>query len=207
MSPIITHEDEKLLASLDVDIAKQFKSLSKNIKKIKKRERKLGEEYQDYTKELKAYVRIMKDKEKQLEILAREKSSGVSQEEIDEYKKRIQDETDKIKMIEGYYDRLKDLALAKETIISTMREYSDLLKDNSDIREEIVDLGLDIEKAKNKMVAAGKISEIEDEIKDVEREFERSKKELDKKWSQLEDERAEVNGLWHALKDSIGDFE
>ncbi len=207
MSPIVTHEDEKLLASLDLEIAKEFKKLAKTIKGLSKKEMKLAESYQAYTKDLTNYMRIMKDKLKQVEILVREKSPNVTQGDADEYKKRVQDVSDKIRMIEGYYDRMKDLAVAKDTIVSTMDEYCNLIRDNSSIRRKIVDLGLKIEKAKNKMVAADQISGIEDEIKDTEREFERSQKELEKKWAQLEDERSEVNGLWQGLKGAIDDFE
>jgi len=44
-------------------------------------------------------------------------------------------------------------------------------------------------------------------LKDIEREFERSKKELGKKWEQILEERAEVNEIWMSLKDSIDNFE
>ena len=57
------------------------------------------------------------------------------------------------------------------------------------------------------MVAAESISKDEDRMKDVDREFERSNKELAKKWEQILEERSEVNEVWNALKDSIDEFE
>ena len=57
------------------------------------------------------------------------------------------------------------------------------------------------------MVAAENLSNIEDGLKDIERDFERSKKEVEKKWEQLVQERTEVNGMWMAFKDSIDNFE
>jgi hypothetical protein len=79
--------------------------------------------------------------------------------------------------------------------------------ENAKIRKRIVEFGLRIEKEKNKMIAADSLSKLEDDLKDTERDFERSKKELEKKWDQLVQERTEVNGMWIAYKNSIDKFE
>jgi hypothetical protein len=205
--PIVTHEDEIQLAKIDMEVASIFSKLAKKIETISGQEKKLGETYQSYTKDLSAYVRKMRDKSKQMEVLAREERSGVEDADVKEYKKRIQSVDDQIKMIEGYYDRMKDLAMQKKGMIKRMDEYNKLVGTNSRIRRRIVDLGLKIEKEKNKMVAADSLSKTEDALKDIEREFERSKKELSKKWDQLLEERTEVNSMWQAFKDSIEDFE
>jgi phage-related tail protein len=205
--PIITHEDEILLAKIDVEVSEMFKKIASKIDKISDAEKSLGEIYQDYTKDLQEYARKMRDKSKQMEILAREERSGVEKAEVDDYKKKIVDVEEQIKMIEGYYDRLKDLAGQKRSMTKRMEEYVKMVQVNAKIRREIVELGLKIEKDKNKMVAAESISKVEDKLKDSEREFERSKKEMDKKWEQLVEERGEVNAMWKAFKAAVDEFE
>ncbi len=205
--PIVTHEDEIELAKLDVEVAQIFTKLAHKIDSLGSQENKLGEMYQSYGKDLQLYLRKLRDKSKQMDVLAREEHSGVDSSEVTEVKKTIHDVDDQIKMIEGFYDRLKDLALQKKGLTKKMQEYSKLVVDNAKIRKKIVMLGLKIEKAKNKMVAAESISSDEDKMKDIEREFERSKKELAKKWEQILDERSEVNEAWKGLKESIDEFE
>ncbi len=205
--PIITHQDLIELAKIDVEVASHFGKIAKKIETIASAEKKMGDLYQSYTKDLSIFVRKMRDKSKQMEVLAREENSGVDDADVKAYKKRVQDVEDQIKSIEGYYDRTKDLALQKRGMIKRMEEYNKLVVNNAKIRKRLVELGLKIEKEKNKMVAADSISKTEDALKDTEREFERSKKEMEKKWEQLLEERKEVNSMWAAVKDSIEDFE
>jgi hypothetical protein len=207
MSPIITHEDEILLAKIDVEVADMFGKLAGKINKISDFERSLGELYQDYTKDLQEYVRKMRDKSKQMETLAREERSGIEKGEVDGYKKIITDVDEQIKMLEGYYTAIKDLASIKKSLTKRMDEYVKLVDHNAKIRREIVEIGLKIEKDKNKMVAAESISKNEDKLKDTEREFERSKKEMEKKWEQISEERGEVNAMWKAFKTAVDEFE
>ncbi|MCF2139105.1 MAG: hypothetical protein K9W44_03525 [Candidatus Lokiarchaeota archaeon] len=205
--PIVTHQDEYLLSKIDIELAGMLNYLARDIESIRNQEKKLGDMYQSYTKDLGKYIRKMRDKSKQMDVLAREDKSGITKADVDAYKKQIQKVDDRIRMIEGYYDRMKDLALQKNNLIKRMNEYAKLIVNHAKIRKTIVDIGLRIEKEKNKMVAAESISKNEDKLKDAEREFERSKKELNKKWNQLEEERQEVNNMWKALKDSIDNFE
>ena len=205
--PIVTHEDAIELAKLDVEVAHLFTKIAHKINNLGSQEKKLGDMYQSYGKDLQVYQRKLRDKSKQMDVLSREDNSGVESEDVSECKKRIHDVTDQIKMIEGYADRLKDLSLQKKGLIKKMEEYSKLVIHNARIRKNIVLIGLKIDKAKNKMVAAESISKDEDKMKDVDREFERSNKELAKKWEQILEERSEVNESWNALKDSIDEFE
>ena len=205
--PIVTHEDAIELAKLDVEVAHLFSKIAHKINSLGSQEKKLGEMYQSYSKDLEVYLRKLRDKSKQMDVLSREDNSGVDSEDVSECKKRIHDVDDQIKMIEGYCDRLKDLSLQKKGLTKKMEEYSRLVVHNARIRKSIVLIGLKIDKAKNKMVAAESISKDEDRMKDVDREFERSNKELAKKWEQIVEERSEVNEVWNALKDSIDGFE
>ncbi|TFH31122.1 MAG: hypothetical protein E4G98_00725 [Promethearchaeota archaeon] len=205
--PIVTHQDEYLLSKIDVELAHELSGLARGINQISSHEKKLGELYQNYTKELEKYVRKLRDKSKQMDVLAREDRSGINEAEVKEFKKRITTVDDQIKMLEGYYDRIKDLSLQKVTLTKRMDEYAKLMIIHAKNRKSIVDIGLNIEKEKSKMVAAESISRNEDKLKDLDREYERSKRELEKKWAQLEEERSEVNQLWKALKDAIDSFE
>lgn len=205
--PIVTHEDEVALAKLDVELADIIKKIGKKIGQLSSQERSLGDSYQDYSKLLAEYARKMRDISKQMEVLAREERSGIEAAEVDAFKKKIAAVDDQTKKIETYYDRMKDLAVHKESLTKKMDEYAALMVENAKIRKKIVEFGLRIEKEKNKMIAADSLSKLEDDLKDTERDFERSKKELEKKWDQLVQERAEVNGMWIAYKNSIDKFE
>ena len=205
--PIVTHEDAIELAKLDVEVAHIFTKIAHTIDNLGSQEKKLGEMYQSYGKDLHEYLRKLRDKSKQMDVLSREDHSGVDSEDVAECKKKIHDVDDQIKMIEGFYDRLKDLSLQKKGLTKKMEDYSKLIIHNAKIRKQIVLLGLKIEKSKNKMVAAESISTDEDKMKDIDREFERSNKDIAKKWEQILEERGEVNQVWKALKDSIDEFE
>ncbi len=205
--PIVTHEDAIELAKLDVEVAHLFTKIAHKINSLGSQEKKLGEMYQGYGKDLQVYQRKLRDKSKQMDVLSREDHSGVDSEDVSECKKRIHDVDDQIKMIEAFEGSLKDLSLQKKGLTKKMQEYSKLIIHNAKIRKSIVLVGLKIDKAKNKMVAAESISNDEDRMKDIEREFERSNKELGKKWEQILEERSEVNEVWKALKDSIDEFE
>jgi prefoldin subunit 5 len=205
--PIVTHEDEILLAKIDGEIALTIKALSKKIAGIAEQEKKLSDSYNDYSKALTDYGRKMRDKHKQMDTLAREERSGIQMTEVKEYKKRIDELDDQIKMIVGYYDAMKDLAIQKRNMIAKMDEYADNIIATAKVRKEIIDIGLKIEKDKEKMIAADNLNKREDQLKDAEREFERSKKELEKKWELLGQEKAEVNQKWQNLKKCIEDFE
>ena len=205
--PIITHQDEILLAKIDSEVAHMFAKLGGTIDSISSGEKKVAGLYQNYTKDLQNYVRRLRDKSKQMEILAREERSGIEDGDVKEIKNRVRGVDDRIQMIEAYCDRVKDLTLQKSGLTKRMREYAKLVVSNAQIRKKIVNIGLKIEKEKNKMVAADSLSKLEDSLKDIEREFERSKKEMNKKWEQILEERVEVNEVWMGLKDSIDNFE
>jgi len=192
---------------LDVELADVIKRIGRKIAQLSAKEKDLGNSYQEYSKILADYVHKMRDKSKQMEVLAREERSGIEDGEVADFKKKITATEEQMKKIENYYDRLKDLAVHKESITVKMDEYAGLIIENAKIRKKIVEFGLRIEKEKNKMIAADSLSKLEDELKDTEREFERSKKELEKKWEQVQQEKNEINGMWIALKGAVDKFE
>lgn len=201
--PIITTEDEKQLANLEIDIADMMKDLSQKEKSIAAAEVNIADMYAKYIRFLGLYVRKLRDLSKQLEILSREERSGITTEEVSRNKNMVNHIDDVIEVKESYFDKLKDLAVQKKSLLVKRVEYADILINTAKLRKKMVDIGLKIETAKNKMIPAEKVQTIEMKLKDISRDFERSKKDLIKKDEQMEKEREEVNEMWISLKDVI----
>lgn len=201
--PIITTEDEKQLANLEIDIADMMKGLSQKEKSIAVAEVNIADMYAKYIRFLGLYVRKLRDLSKQLEILSREERSGITTEEVSRNKDMVNHIDDVIEVKESYFDKLKDLAVQKKSFLVKRVEYADILINTAKLRKKMVDIGLKIETAKNKMIPAEKVQTIEMKLKDISRDFERSKKDLIKKDEQMEKEREEVNEMWISLKDVI----
>ena len=201
--PIITTEDEKQLANLEIEIANMMKDLSQKEKIIAAAEVNIADMYAKYIRFLGLYVRKLRDLSKQLEILSREERSGITDEEVSRNKDMVNHIDDVIEVKESYFDKLKDLAVQKKSLLVKRVEYADILITTAKLRKKMVDVGQKIEAAKNKMIPAEKVQTIEMKLKDIGREFERSKKDLTKKDEQLEKEREEVNEMWVSLKDVI----
>jgi hypothetical protein len=201
--PIITTEDEKQLANLEVEIANMMKNLSQKEKLIAAAEVNIADMYAKYIRFLGLYVRKLRDLSKQLEILSREERSGITKEEVSRNKNMVNHIDDVIEVKEFYFDKLKDLAVQKKSLLVKRVEYADIMINTAKLRKKMVGIGLKIETAKNKMIPAEKVQSIEMRLKDIAREFERSKKDLTKKDEQMEKEREEVNEMWVSLKDVI----
>ena len=201
--PIVTHQDSKILADLEIDVAKMMKDMSAKESTISAAEVKVADLYNGYCRFLGKYVRKLRDLGKQLEVLSREDRSGISNDDVDVNKDRIAHIDEIIEKKEIYYDKLKDLAIQKKSLLEKRGEYANIIVDIAKLRKKQVDVGLKIETAKNKMVPAEKVAGIETKMKDLEREFERKKKDLEKKSEQVEKEREEVNEMWGSFKDSI----
>ncbi|TFG18926.1 MAG: hypothetical protein EU530_07740 [Promethearchaeota archaeon] len=198
--PIVTHEDEKLLSNLEIEVAHMLKQMSGKEKSISQAEKKLADQYGDYTRFMGIFVRKLRDLSKQLEILSREDRSGITKDEVEDNKGYVRHLDNAIDLKEKYCDKLKDLAIQKKSLLEKRVEYADIMIEIARIRKHVVDAGLKIEAAKNKMVAAEKIASTESKLKDLEREYNRKKKDLVKKSEQLEKERDEVNAMWEQLK-------
>lgn len=201
--PIVTHEDEKILSNLEIEIAKMMTDISSKERSISQQEIKLADSYRDYCQFLGKFVRKLRDLGKQIEILSREERSGITKEDVEFNKSFVSAIDSTIEVKEKYYDKLKDLATQKKSLQDKRDEYAAILVETAKIRIKIVEVGLKIEEAKNKMVPAEKISTNETKLKDLEREFERTKKDLAKKWEQYEKEIEEVNNMWKAFKEAI----
>ncbi|MCP4762845.1 MAG: hypothetical protein GY870_13785 [archaeon] len=177
-------------------------------KTIAAAEVKIADLYGDYCRFLGNYVRKLRDLSKQLDILSREERSGITSVDVTHNKDKVSHIDEIIEKKEKYYDKLKDVAIQKKSLLIKRIEYADLSVIVAKYRKQIVGVGMKIEEAKNKMIPADKVAGTETKLKDLEREFERAKKDLMKKDEQLEKEREEVNVMWGALKGTInGDME
>ena len=124
----------------------------------------------------------------------------ITKDDVNDHKEWVRHLDSAIDLKEGYYDKLKDLAIQKRSLLEKRIEYADIMISIARLRKKVVDAGIKIETAKNKMVAAEKIASTESKLKDLEREYNRKKKDLMKKAEQLEKERDEVNEMWDQLK-------
>jgi hypothetical protein len=192
-----------MLSSLEVEIAKMMREMSSREKEIASAEMNVANLYGKYCRFLGIYVRKLRDLSKQLDVLSREQKSGISQEEVQRNKEKVKHIDEVIEAKENYFDKLKDIAVQKKSLLTKRVEYADIMVIIAKLRKQIVNVGMKIEEAKNKMIPAEKIQGNEMKLKDFEREFERSKKDLAKKYEQFEKEREEVNEMWSALKNSI----
>ena len=185
---------------MEIEVAHLLKQMSNREKSISNAEKKLADQYGDYTRFMGIFVRKLRDLSKQLDILSRESRSGITKEEVEDNKGYVRHLDNALDLKEKYSDKLKDLAIQKKSLLEKRVEYADIMIDIARIRKRVVDAGLKIESAKNKMVAAEKIASTEAKLKDLEREYNRKKKDLVKKSEQLEKERDEVNEMWEQLK-------
>ena len=80
--PIVTHEDSKMLSSLEIEIAKMMREMSSREKEIASAEMNVANLYGKYCRFLGIYVRKLRDLSKQLDVLSREQKSGISQEDV-----------------------------------------------------------------------------------------------------------------------------
>lgn len=205
--PIVTHEDDKELASLEGDVVKGIKKLAKEDKSIFQQIEKLGDMFNENLLDKERFLRKKRDVSKQMEVLAREDRSEITGDEVDEYKEQIGEEADLIEKQRQFVNALKDLGAEGRSFVERKEEYADAIDDLADQRINLVKIALKIEKAKNSMQPAEKLQKMEDAQKDEERTYERLKREREKKLEQFNQERAEVNRLWMALKNSIQEFQ
>jgi hypothetical protein len=81
-------------------------------------------------------------------------------------------------------------------------EFAEALEEVAEKREVVIKKALDVEKAKNKMIEGDKLNRLDQELNDIQREFDRARDILLKKIEQFLDVRKEINELWLKLEQS-----
>ncbi|MFX1328074.1 MAG: hypothetical protein ACFE91_08025 [Promethearchaeota archaeon] len=203
MSPIITHEDELELAKMEKELVSQFKKLAKAQSALISSQKKYAENISNANIIREMLNRTFRDVLKQMQTLAREHRSNIKDEEVNLYKEIIQKNDDYIKSNNKYLNAIKDLAVQKEYLVQKKEEFVDALANVANRRSNVIKKALDVEKAKNKLIDGDKLNILDQQLNDVQRDFDRARDILLKKIHQFIEVRDEINALWMKLKDTV----
>ncbi len=203
MSPIITHEDELILAKTERELVSQFKKLAKAQSALIGSQKKYAENLTRTNNVRDMLNRTFRDVLKQMETLVRERRSNIKDEEVKLFKEIIQKNDDYIKANNTYLNAIKDLAVQKEYLVQKKEEFVEALAEVADRRSGVIKKALEVEKAKNKLIDGDKLNILDQQLNDVQRDFDRARDILLKKIHQFIEVRNEINSLWIKLKDTI----
>ena len=206
MSPIITHEDELILAKTERDLVSQLKKLAKAQSSLIDSQKKYAENLTRTNNIRDILNRTFRDVLKQMQTLAREHRSNIKDEEVKLFKQIIDDNDDYIKRNNQYLNAIKDLAVQKEYLVQKKEEFANALAEVANRRSTVIKKALDAEKAKNKLIDGDKLNILDQQLNDVQRDFDRARDILLKKIHQFVEVRNEINTLWLKLKDTIDEL-
>ena len=203
MSPIITHQDELELAKSEKELVSQFKKLAKAQQSLINSQIKYAEHIANANNIREMLNRTFRDVLKQMQTLAREHRSNIKDEEVNLYKDIISKNDGYIKANNIYLNAIKDLAVQKEYLVKKKEEFVDSLAELANKRSIVIKKALDAEKAKNKLIDGDKLNILDQQLNDVQRDFDRARDIFIKKIYQFTEVRDEINTLWIKLKDTI----
>ncbi|MFX1364664.1 MAG: hypothetical protein ACFFCE_12820 [Promethearchaeota archaeon] len=203
MSPIITHQDELILAKTEKELVSQFKKLAKLQSTLIDSQKKYAENLTRANIFRDMLNRTFRDVLKQMETLAREHRSNIKDEEVKLYREIIQKNDDFIKDNNAYLNAIKDVTIQKEYLVQKKIEFADALASVASRRSTVIRKALNVEKAKNKLIDGDKLNILDQQLNDVQRDFDRARDILLKKIYQFVEVRDEINTLWIKLKDTI----
>jgi len=206
MSPIITHEDELELAKMEKELVSQFKKLAKAQSALISSQKKYAENISKTNITREMVNRTFRDLLKQMQTLVRERRSNIKDEEVKLFHEIIQKNDGYIKANNKYLNAIKDLAVKKEYLVEKKEEFVSALSDVADRRSVVIKKALDVEKAKNKLIEGDKLNILDQQLNDVQRDFDRTRDILLKKVHQFNEVRNEINALWIKLKDTIDEL-
>ncbi len=203
MSPIITHEDELELAKMEKELVSQFKKLAKAQSALISSQKKYADNITRANITRDMLNRTFRDVLKQMQTLAREHRSNIKDEEVKLYQEIIQQNDEYIKANNLYLNAIKDLAIRKEYLVEKKEEFVDALGEVASRRSIVIRKALNVEKAKNKLIDGDKLNILDQQLNDVQRDFDRARDILLKKVYQFTEVRDEINSLWMKLKDTV----
>ena len=201
--PIITSEDELELAKLERELVSQFKKLSKAQSALISSQKKYAENISKTNNTRETVNRTFRDVLKHMQTLARERRSNIKDEDVKLFQEIIHQNDDYIKGNNLYLNSIKDLAVQKDYFVEKKNEFVEALLEVAGKRSTVIKKALDVEKAKNKLIDGDKLNLLDEELNDVQRDFDRARDILLKKIYQFREVRDETNALWLKLKDSI----
>jgi len=206
MSPIITHQDELELAKSEKELVSQFKKLSRAQSTLISSQKKYAENISKANITREMLNRTFRDVLKQMQTLAREHRSNIKDEEVKLFQEIIKENDAYIKGNNTYLNAIKDLAVQKEYLVAKKDEFVEALSDVANKRSVVIKKALDVEKVKNKLIDGDKLNVLDQELNDVQRDFDRARDILLKKIHQFKEVRDEINNLWLKLKDTVAEL-
>lgn len=180
-----------------------MEDLAKRQKKVIKSQKKLADRVADMNIARESLNRILRDALKQMQTLNREKKSNIDDKDVQLYQGLIHDNETFIKNNKKYLNAIKDLAVRKEYFVEKKYELAEAIEEVADKREAVIKKALEVEKSKNKMIEGDKMIELDNELNDAQRSFDRAHEILMKKVEQFATARKEINELWAKLKATI----
>jgi uncharacterized coiled-coil DUF342 family protein len=195
-----------MLAKSEKELVSQFKKLAKAQSDLIGSQKKYAENVSKVNNTRDMLNRTFRDVLKQMQTLAREHRSNIKDEEVQLYKEIIQQNDDYIKANNTYLNAIKDIAIQKEYLVAKKDEFVDALTDVANRRSNVIKKALDVEKAKNKLIDGDKLNILDQQLNDVQRDFDRARDILLKKIHQFKEVREETNTLWRKLKETIKEF-
>jgi len=203
MSPIITHEDELELASMEKELVNQIKKLAKAQNVLIDSQKKYADNLRKTNLARDMLNRTFRDVLKQMQTLVRERRSNIKDEEVKYFEDIIHKNDKYIEVNNKYIDSIKDLAIKKDYLVEKKYEFASALSEVANKRSVVIKKALSVEKKKNDLIEGEKIKILESELNDCQRDFDRARDVLLKKISQFLQVKNEVDELWVNLKDAV----
>ncbi len=204
---ILTPEDEIDLAKFEVELVKNWNKMIGSQKSVTAAHMRLSNLIIKENSAREIFLRTARDVYKQMKVLAREKMSNIDEDDEKIIQKIIHDNEQIFENNKKFLNAIKDLGLQREYLHKEFQELTEALKEVSSKRKAVVNKALKIEISKNKLIEGEKLEMMDQEFKDIQKEFDRSKGRFLKKVEHIESTRNEVNSLWNKLKDSIMGFD
>lgn len=205
--PILTPEDEIDLAKFEVELVKNWNKMIGSQKSVTATHMKLSDLIIKENSAREVFLRTARDVYKQMKVLAREKMSNIDENDGKIIQKIIHDNELIYENNKKFLNAIKDLGLQREYLHKEFQELTEALKEVSSKRKAVVHKALKIEISKNKLIEGEKLEMLDQEFKNIQKEFDRSKGRYLKKVEHIESTRNEVNSLWNKLKDSTMGFD
>ena len=203
MSPIITHQDELELAKTEKELVSQLKKVAKWQRSVVNSQKALADNIAKLNIAKQSLNRTFRDTLKQMQTLARESKSNIKDEEVKIFQEIIHENDGYIEANNKYINAIKDLAIKKDYLAIRKDLFANALSELASKRSGLIKKALSIEKTKNKMIEGSKLTTLENELSDLQRDYDRARNILLKEIEQFLQVRSELNDLWIKLKDSI----
>ncbi|MEJ2277566.1 MAG: hypothetical protein P8Y70_07440 [Candidatus Lokiarchaeota archaeon] len=188
---------------MEEELVSKMEKFAKEQKKFIKQQSKLADQITDTTIAREMMTRTMRDVLKQMQTLARESKSNIKEKEVKIFENLIHENDTYVEANKIYLNAIKDLAVRKEYFIETLEQLASALDNVADKRADVIKKALSVEKAKNKMIEGAKLTQLDQELNDFQRDFERARDVFLKNIEQYLQSQEEINQLWQKLKQTI----